>query len=330
MKTYYTYGDPSLVVKQVMKNSWANNCMKFKVNLKQAIRLERKRLKGCFIERMSFSDNESNLILPKLCNVNNLSFYALDMTIKKIIVSCFTTYRTVTENLHYMLPDMEFTKIRADIVNAVLDPVINSEFHPKSLQTIIAYKENFIKNYEATILNAKETAYTGWNNGKPSKIVMDMFPNGYVYGHRDTSNKKWNWLKNKAPEQVVKGFIDQGVTELSPSMKTALKRVQGLSIKVVNDLLKKTVSEMDPSHLKRIKNNKAINDWFNNFDDVEKREISEQITRKRNDEHQIKAYINYMINEYGYNKEWIVDGKLKFTPQIKEFIDSTDTTKKEI
>lgn len=318
----YTYGNPSLLVKQVVKNSWANNCMKFKVNLNEAIKEARMRLKGCFIERMSFGFNSDNLILPKFCNINDVSFYQLDQIIKKIIVSCFTTYRTVTERCHYMLPDIDFTKVRDDIINVVLDPVINSEYKPLSLTTIVAYKENFIKHYEATILNAREFAYKNWNNGLPSDEVMKLFPNGYFYKRRDTSSKKWNWLKNKTPEQVVEGFIDQGVTELSPSMKTALKRVQGLSIKVVNDLLKKTVSEMDQNQINTIKTNKAINDWFFNFDESDRLEIIDQITRKRNDEHQIKAYINYMISEYEYKPEWMTNGHMKFTKKIKEYIDA--------
>lgn len=322
------------MIKNVVKNSWANDVFrrhKDKAWLDNHIKEERKRLKGCFIENIMLGYSNNDILIERYYDLKELKYKQLDGFVKQVIISGFTTYRTITERLNWPLEEMNYTKIKCDIVNTILDPALkylnrasidddpDSIPQPPAYNLINSYKSNFLNNYNIIVDKCKQTAYNGWRNGLPSADVMKLFPNSYIYKER---KRKWDWLRHKTPEEVVKGFIERDIVELSPSMKTALKRIQGLSIKVVNDLLKKTVSEMDQTTVTKLKNKAAINDWFFNLDGIDQQEVIEQIKKKRNNAFEIQAYTIHMVQTYGYKPEWMIDGKMHYTKAINDFIQS--------
>lgn len=325
MRTYYVYGQPSLLVKQCVLNSWAENNNKDNIDVKEYIRHEQKKLKGCFIENFYFGYSSTRSILDRLCNLQKLNYKKLDEIVKAIISSCFITYRTVVENLHYQIDKPEYIKIKTDI-ECILDQILNEEFNSSVKSIIIQYKANFSKNYNAIIDVTKHETYKEWNNG-PSESVREQFKNCYTYGKRRTDNKKWNWLKGKTAEEVALKFINDGVFELTKSVKQRIKMTEGLSIKAVNDILKAKVKSMSDTEKHKITVKIDVNKWFFSMDDKMKNNCANVISSS--DKYAGNSYQILMFDVYGYKHEWMTNRRFQFTKEIKQYIDDLNKNEKE-
>ena len=318
MRMNYVYGQPSLLVKQCVMNSWANNTNKANIDLHEYIKNEQKKLKGCWIENFYFGHNDNELILERLIKSDNITYKSVDLVVKKIIMSCYITYNTVKTKLNYLINEPEVNKIKEDIINAVLTPVINSEFNTKLKSVTTRYLTCFNKCYHKIITECRDKILNNWNNG-PTEEIKELFLNSYTYGKRRTDNKKWNWLKGKNNEEVAFKFIEEGIFTLDQATKTAIKRVDGLSIKGVNDILKAKVNSMTDSEKTYITTQKNVNQWWNSMDDAIKNNCAQVIKNSKN--YDESSFVILLTQVYHYNIDWMINGRFKFTKQIKAFID---------
>lgn len=301
-------------------NSWAENNNKHNINVNEYIKREQKKLKGCFIENFYFGYSSGRSILERLCNLQKLNYKKLDEIIKTIISSCFITYRTVKETLHYDIKEPEYSKIKIDI-EAILDQILNEEFNSSAKSVIIGYKANFSKNFNTIIDITRHETYNDWNNG-PSETIKKQFKHAYTYGKRKTDNKKWNWLKGKTAEEVAIKFINDGVFELTKSVKQRIKMTEGLTIKTVNDILKTKVKAMSEAEKAKIMTKVNVNNWFNSKTDEEKDRVASLIKNVNN--YSFEGYFYQMTRAYKYDEAWIVNGKFTFTKEIKNYIDNME------
>lgn len=306
-RTNYTYGQPSLLIKQAVSNSYyAWNGQKTQP-LTAIIYGERKKLKGMFIPNIFFGRTKADQSPAQyriFSSKKKENWKNIDVKIKMLVSACFIDYKTVSK-LGYVLDKPVAKKVKSDI-----DSII---FREIDTHDMAAYKKLWDCKFEEIINKVFENIEKNWNNGELNNEIKKLFTKSYVYGQRKTANK---WMDNKDEEEIAKYLFENGFTALEKKHVSALKH-RHISVKKVTEKLNyfMNAEEISEDTTKKVIAAR-INKWFFTKDNQVKNNILYYIANANNMDK--NHYISLMETVYGYDDQWRrgIAG-LKFTPEIK-------------
>lgn len=316
MNLNYIYGQPAYLVKKIITN--VENNRRVPTHKKEEL-LNNIKGKPTTTIFMGYKDNyQFNPFM-------NTGRKEIPAQVEKIIMSAYMTHKVVMEAGCKFLAEPEVDKIKDDI-NVMLS----------GNKKASDYLRVFNNNFKQIIANCKSRLFKNWKDGKPGTEIMEEFGDmAYFYKERQYKNTrfKWMWMNScKNEQEVANGLVERGIYEINDSLKRMINNKK-FKCAIVKEILAGMVANLTEEQVKKAEEHKEsikkeqkkqeINNWFNKKSDKVKTNIVECIARniKCQTEANKIAYTNYMINEFGYNKSWITNGRMQFTKEIKDFMD---------
>lgn len=243
MKLNYTYGQPSLMVKNITKNGYYAWNGKRRVPLNIAIKDNTVKLKGWFIP---------NIFLGFGISIKD-NWNSFNNVIRMLIAACYIDYMVVSKALSIPLSEPEPDKIKSDI-----DTIIFNRESFKS-DTYSQFMEVWNNSYNYIISVIRNKVIECWEERQPCEEIRNLFTNSYTYKVRRT---KWKWLDGKSEDEIAKELFDMGSIELDKDIISALKH-RHLSVKCVLDSLNKLVDTLPTKQKEELTELNNAKEWVN-------------------------------------------------------------------
>ena len=298
MKLNYTYGQPSLTVKQATVNSYNEFKGRHNMSLTEAVKFNRNRLKGQFNPRLYLGNGR----LFKIKDTWN----GYDFAVKKLIAGCFIDFMAV-KSIGFMVEEPEFKRIKADI-----DVMLFNREEFKSSE-YAAYRDQWNKISDKIIEEIRNKVVNGWKDGKPCDEIVKFFGDKWqTYGvKRQYKNKgvskTYAYMDSKDVNKIAKYLAANGINKVVNTMKEckALTR-RGISISDVNMAIAQLVNDNKGKDIvETFKKGLSIINWLKTLNG---RQLKDLHIINNMDDRGADMY----LNAYGFNMKWKCNGYLKF------------------
>ena len=298
MKLNYTYGQPSLTVKQATVNSYNEFKGRHDMTLVEAIKFNRKRINGQFNPRIYLGNG-------RLFKIKD-TWKGYDFAVKKLVASCFIDFMALKSS-GFMIEEPEIKKIKADI-----DVMLFNREEFKSSE-YAAYREQWNKISDKIILEMRDKVVKGWKDGRPCDEIIKFFGNKWQtygvkrrYKNRGIS-KTYTYMDSKDINKIAKYLAAKGINKVVNTMKEckALTR-RGISIHDVNTAIAQLVNDNKGKDIVEIfKKGLNIIGWLNNLND---RQLNNLKILNNMDESVADMY----LSAYGFDMKWKCNGYIEF------------------